>query len=56
MAKQQTFLDKTKKSKVVEKVSVKVIKGYVSEIDSVRFLEQIVKIDDISQIDKVDIN
>ncbi|MBR3090858.1 MAG: hypothetical protein IKH10_02555 [Bacteroidetes bacterium] len=56
MAKQQTFSDKAKKTKSADKVSVKVIKGYVSEIGSVRFLEQMVKIDDISQADKVDIN
>lgn len=57
MAKKQTFSDKVKKSKGGDgSVSVKVIKGYVSEIGSTRFLEKMVHIDDISQIDKIDIN
>lgn len=57
MAKKQTFAEKAKKAKkTVDKISVKVIKGYTSEIGSTRFLEKMVKIDDISQIEKIDIN
>ncbi len=56
MAKQQTFAEKSKAKKKDDHVSVKVIKGYTSEIGSVRFLEKMVRIDDISQIDKIDIN
>lgn len=56
MAKQQTFGDKLKKKKGDDKISVKVIKGYKSEIGSTRFLEKFVKIDSMDQIDTVDIN
>ncbi|MGI6370577.1 MAG: hypothetical protein GX372_09395 [Ignavibacteria bacterium] len=57
MAKQKTFSDKMKKGKGGDgTISVKVIKGYVSEIGSTKFLEKMVHIDDISQIDKIDIN
>lgn len=55
MAKVQTFGDKLKKKKD-EKISIKVIKGYRSEIGSTRFLEKFVKIDSMDQIDKVDIS
>ncbi len=56
MAKQQTFGDKLKKKKGDDKISVKVVKAYRSEIGSTRFLEKFVKIDDMAQIDKVDVN
>lgn len=56
MAKTQTFGDKLKKKKGDDKISVKVIKGYRSEIGSTRFLEKFVKIDSMDQIDKVDIS
>lgn len=55
MAKTQTFGDKLKKKKGDDKISVKVIKAYRSEIGSTRFLEKFVKIDDMTQIDKIDI-
>lgn len=55
MAKTQTFGDKTKKKKD-DKVTVKVIKAYRSDIGSTKFLEKFVKIDDIAQIEKVDVN
>ncbi len=58
MAKQQTFGDKVKKKKQTDtKVSVKVIKGIKSpEKGSVRFITKIVKVDNVEQLDKVDIN
>ncbi|MGE5479303.1 MAG: hypothetical protein ACM3U1_02635 [Chloroflexota bacterium] len=56
MAKTQTFGDKLKKKKQEEKVMVKVIKGYRSDDGTTRFLEQFVKLDDIAQVEKVDIN
>lgn len=56
MAKQQTFGDKLKKKKGDDRISVKVIKGYRSEIGSTRFLEKFVKIESMDQIDKVDIS
>ena len=56
MAKTQTFSDKLNKSKQAIKPTVKVIKGFTSEIGSTRFLEKVVKVDDLSQLDKLDIN
>jgi hypothetical protein len=56
MAKTQTFVDKLKKKKADDRISVKVIKGYVSEIGSTRFIEKMIKIDDLSQVDKLDVN
>ncbi len=56
MAKQQTFGDKLKKKKGDDKISVKVIKGYRSEIGTTRFIEKFVKIDSIDQIDKIDVS
>lgn len=55
MAKTQTFADKLNKKKDT-KVTVKVIKGFTSEIGSTRFLEKMVKLDDISQVSSIDIN
>jgi hypothetical protein len=54
MAKKQTFADKTK-AKATEKISVKVIKGYTSEIGSTRFIEKIIRVDDLSELNKIDI-
>lgn len=56
MAKQQTFGDKVKKKGGDNRISVKVIKGYRSESGSTKFLERFVKIDEMAQVDKVDIN
>ncbi|MDT3738092.1 MAG: hypothetical protein RO257_01185 [Candidatus Kapabacteria bacterium] len=56
MAKAQSFGDKLKKKKAEEKPVVKVIKGYKGNDGTVRFVEQFVKVDDINQVDKVDIN
>ena len=56
MAKQQTFGNKAKAKKAEEKPVVKIIKGFKSEDGTPRFLEQFVKLDDINQVDKVDIN
>ena len=57
MAKTQTFGDKVKKKKSDdERVSVKVIKGINSDRGSVRFIEKMVKVDNLDQLDKIDIN
>ena len=56
MAKQQTFSDKLSKKVVDSRTTVKIIKGITSEIGSTRFVEKVVKIDDVGQIGKLDIN
>ncbi|HRP02466.1 MAG TPA: hypothetical protein PLE30_07460 [Candidatus Kapabacteria bacterium] len=56
MAKAQTFGDKSKKKKELEKPVVKVIKGFKNSEGGIKFIEQFVKIDDIAQVDKVDIS
>ncbi|HRK04683.1 MAG TPA: hypothetical protein PLW14_06250 [Chlorobiota bacterium] len=53
MAKAQSFGDKTKK-KVADKVTVKVIKAFRSEKGTVKYMERFVKVDDISQVDKME--
>jgi hypothetical protein len=55
MAKQQTFGDKSKKKKLTEKPTVKIIKGFKGEDGNTHFLETFVKLDDIAAIDKVEI-
>jgi hypothetical protein len=56
MAKTQTFTDKLKKKVIDTRVSVKVIKGFTSEIGSTRFIEKVIKVDDLAQLSKLDIN
>ena len=56
MAKQQTFSDKLNKKVADTRTTVKIIKGFTSEIGSTRFIEQVVRVDDIGQIGKLDIN
>ncbi len=58
MAKQQTFGDKLKKGKNVDtRINVKVIKGYKCENrNSIRFIDKMVKVDDLNQLDKIDIS
>jgi hypothetical protein len=56
MAKTQTFGDKLKKKKADTSITVKVIKGYKSDEGTTKFVEQFVKVNDLSEIDKVDIN
>lgn len=55
MAKQQTFGDKLKKKKVIEKPTVKIIKGFKGDDGHTHFLETFVKVDDIANIDKLEI-
>ncbi len=55
MAKQQTFGDKSKKKKLNEKPTVKIIKGFKGEDGNTHFLETFVKLDDIASVDKVEI-
>lgn len=55
MAKTQSFGDKTKKGKTEQKINVKVIKAFRSDKGTVKYMERFVKIDDASQIDKIDI-
>lgn len=56
MAKSQTFGDKLKKKKNTDEgINVKVIKGIRTEKGSMNYIERFVKINDISEIDKIDI-
>jgi hypothetical protein len=56
MAKAQTFGDKAKKKKELDKPVIKVIKGYRSDDGTTKFFEQFIKVDDLANVDKVDIN
>lgn len=57
MAKTQTFGDKQKKGKVIDFIPVKVIKWYKDETrESVRSLEKFIRVKDLSELDKIDIN
>jgi hypothetical protein len=55
MAKTQTFGDKQKKKAADSKISVKVIKAFRSDKGTIKFVERFVKVDDISQAEKIDI-
>jgi len=55
MAKTQTFGDKMNKGQVEDHgIPVKVIKGYKDE-HSVRYMERIVKVKDLKELDTIDI-
>ncbi len=56
MAKKQTFGDKMSKKVVDTRINVKVIKPYHSEKGNLKYLERFVKINDLSEIDKIDIS
>lgn len=56
MAKAQTFGDKLNKNKAVDRPVVKVIKGFKDESGNTRFVEQFVKVNDMSEVTKLDIN
>ena len=56
MAKTQTFGDKLKKKKLDTTINIKVIKGYKSDEGTTKFVERFVKVNDLSEIDKIDIN
>lgn len=56
MAKQQTFGDKLKKKAVDTRINVKIIKGFRSDKGSIKFVERFVKVNDLSEIEKVDIS
>lgn len=56
MAKQQTFGDKLKKKAVDSRTNVKVIKSYFTEEGNMRFLERLVKVQDLSELEKIDIS
>lgn len=56
MAKTQTFGDKLNKKKGDDKSVVKVIKGFKDDKGSTRFVEQLVKVDDMNEVTKLDIN
>ncbi|MCS6808901.1 MAG: hypothetical protein RML40_09495 [Bacteroidota bacterium] len=55
MAKAQTFGDKSKKVKDTT-LNVKVIKGYRSEKGTIKFVTRFVRVNDVSQVDKIDIS
>jgi hypothetical protein len=56
MAKTQTFGDKLKKKKALEKPTVKIIKGYKGDDGNTHFLETFVKVDDVASVDKLEIS
>ncbi len=57
MAKTQTFGDKLKKKKLADTgINVKVIKGYRTDEGNMRFVEKFVKVNDVNEIAKIDIN
>jgi hypothetical protein len=55
MAKQQTFADKLNKKAADTRTSVLVVKGFTSDIGSTRFVEKIIRVEDLSQLSKVNI-
>jgi hypothetical protein len=55
MAKAQTFGDKGKK-KADTTVNVKVVKAYRSDKNTIKFVERFVKINDLSEIDKINVS
>lgn len=56
MAKKQTFGDKMGKGKGADKPVVKVIKGFKDDQGTTRFVEQFVKVNDMNEVTKLDIN
>ncbi|MCX7929405.1 MAG: hypothetical protein N2663_01610 [Chlorobi bacterium] len=54
--KQQSFADKVKKlHREDSKINVRVIKAYRTPDGAIKFFERFVKVDDQSQLDKIDI-
>lgn len=56
MAKKQTFGDKMSKKASATSINVRVIKPYHTDKGHMKYLERFVKIGDLSEIDKIDIN
>lgn len=56
MAKAQTFGEKLNKGKDVKRLVVKVIKGFKDDSGKTRFVEHFIKVDDMSEVTKLDIN
>ncbi len=56
MAKKQTFGDKMSKKAAVSFINVRVIKPYYNEKGNMKYLERFVRIGDLSEVDKIDIN
>lgn len=55
MAKKQTFGDKVKKQQEQQKPVVKVIKGIRNANGSTKFVEELVQVDDLKEVTKIDI-
>ena len=56
MAKTQTFGDKLKKGKNADAgVNVRVIQGYKSDHGTTKFLERFVRVNDLSEVTKIDL-
>lgn len=55
MAKKQSFGDKLKRGKGVDKNVVKVIKGLKTESGSTKYVEEYIKVDDMNQVTKIEI-
>ncbi|MEY3312662.1 MAG: hypothetical protein RLZZ578_182 [Bacteroidota bacterium] len=56
MAKKQTFGDKMSKKAAASFINVRVIKPYHTEKGNMKYLERFVRIGDLSEVDKIDIN
>lgn len=56
MAKQQTFGDKLKKKGGVQKMSVKVVRGFRGPAGTIKFKDRFVQVEDLGQIEKMDFN
>ncbi|MCX6147737.1 MAG: hypothetical protein NTW25_10905 [Candidatus Kapabacteria bacterium] len=57
MAKVQTFGDKSKKGKVADFTTVKVIKWYKDDTrNSLRILERLVNVKDLNELNSIDVN
>jgi hypothetical protein len=56
MAKTQTFGDKLKKKKALSTgINVKVIKGFKTETGSVGYVEKFVKVNDLTELEKLEV-
>lgn len=55
MAKTQTFGDKLKKGGKADGLNVRVIQGYKSDEGSYKFQERFVRVNDLSEVTKIDL-
>jgi hypothetical protein len=53
MAKQQTFVDKSKKKGVSDLISVKIVVSDKTEKGTYKFSERFIKVKDLAEVEKV---